>query len=179
MDRLLDDVAFGDDFTGRRDRLLLLLLYTTGIRAAELTALTVESVSLRAGELKVTGKRRKQRVIPFGPELAAAMEGYLPLRAERAPDAGGPLFVAPDGRPLRYGQVRRVVRTYLSAVTSQEKKSPHVLRHTFATVMLNHGAELEAVRELLGHASLAATEIYTHTTFADLKREYEHAHPRA
>jgi len=179
MDRLLDNVAFGNDFAGRRDRLILLTLYTTGIRVSELRSLTVEAVSLQAGELKVTGKRNKQRIIPFGPELAEAVGRYLPLRAECAGSAGGPLFVTPEGKPLRYDQVRQVVRTYLAAVTSQEKKSPHVLRHTFATVMLNNGAELEAVRELLGHASLAATEVYTHTTFAELKQEYEHAHPRA
>lgn len=179
MDRLLDEVAFEDSFEGRRDRLMLLLLYTTGIRVAELLTLDVEAISLAVGELKVTGKRNKQRIIPFGQELKEAIAAYLPERAERTGNPRGRLFVRTDGNAVSYGEVRRIVRDCLSIVTSQQKKSPHVLRHTFATAMLNHGAGLEAVKELLGHESLVATEVYTHTTFAELKQEYERAHPRA
>lgn len=185
MERLFDGDTFGDGFGGRRDRLLLLLLYSTGIRAAELLGLTVADINLAAGELRVTGKRDKQRVVPFGAELSDALRAYMEERAAllRTAAGGSPaaeaLFVRDDGSPLRYTDMRNIVRRQLAMVSTQKKKSPHVLRHTFATVMLNNGADLEAVRQLLGHESLAATEVYTHTTFAELKKEYEHAHPRA
>lgn len=179
MERLFDAVAFSDDFNGCRDRMLVLFLYTTGVRVSELLGLTLPALDLEKGELKVTGKRNKQRIIPFGDELRQEIAKYLSWREQNVPAISNRLFVRSDGAPMQYNEVRLVVRNALSAVTTMKKKSPHVLRHTFATAMLNNGAELEAVKELLGHESLAATEVYTHATFAELKKEYEQAHPRA
>ena len=193
MNRLLDDTPFPDSFEGRRDHLLLLLLYWTGMRRAELVGLNVEDVNLRGGELKVTGKRNKQRILPFGPEVREAIESYLTERAVLVADGSddcrprsGALFVHRPSRPktatyrrMTPEEVGSTVHHYLSLVTTQRKRSPHVLRHTFATVMLNNGADLEAVKELLGHESLQTTEIYTHTTFAELRKEYNKAHPRS
>lgn len=179
MERLFDAVAFSDDFNGCRDRMLVLFLYTTGVRVSELLGLTLPALDLEKGELKVTGKRNKQRIIPFGDELRQEIAKYLNWREQSVPAISNRLFVRSDGAPMQYNEVRIVVRNALSAVTTMKKKSPHVLRHTFATAMLNNGAELEAVKELLGHESLAATEVYTHATFAELKKEYEQAHPRA
>ena len=179
MDRLLDDVTFAPDFAGQRDRYVLLLFYSTGIRLAELIGLDVDDIDRSAQTLKVTGKRNKQRLIPFGQELADATRRYLALRRQAFPAAGLPLVLGDDGLRISRSKVAVMVRKYLSAVTTMKKKSPHVLRHTFATVMLNHGADIEAVRELLGHESLATTAIYMHTTFAELKKEYELAHPWA
>ena len=193
MNRLLDDTPFPDSFEGRRDHLMLLLLYWTGMRRAELVGLNVEDVDLKGGELKVTGKRNKQRILPFGPEVREAIKNYLAERAVLVADdsddcrpRSGALLVHRPSRPktatyrrILPDEVARTVRHYLSLVTTQRKRSPHVLRHTFATVMLNNGADLEAVKELLGHESLNTTEIYTHTTFAELQKEYEKAHPRS
>lgn len=178
MNRLFDEVEFPKGFVGQRDYLILLTFYSTGMRVAELEGLDVEALSFERGELRVTGKRNKQRVIPFGEELAETLKAYLEERSALPCGECGPLFVRPDGRRMTAADVRKVVKQYLSLVTSQKRRGPHVLRHTFATVMLNNGAELEAVKELLGHESLATTEIYTHTTFAELRREYEKAHPR-
>ena len=184
MNRLLDDTPFPDSFEGRRDHLVLLLLYWTGMRRAELVGLNVEDVDLKGGELKVTGKRNKQRILPFGPEVREAISSYLAERAVLVADGGedcgprsGALLVYRPSRPkaaayrrITAVKVQSTVRHYLSLVTTQRKRSPHVLRHTFATVMLNNGADLEAVKELLGHESLNTTEIYTHTTFAELQK---------
>lgn len=180
MDRLLDHTAFPDDMEGMRDRLILLTFYTTGIRVSELVSLNVGNVSVAGRELKVTGKRNKQRIVPFGSELAENLHSYLSCRAAEGEtfSSDSPLFVDRRGGRLTTAAVRERVRFYLSLVTTQQKRTPHVLRHTFATVMLNNGADLGAVKELLGHESLAATEIYTHTTFAELRKEYEKAHPR-
>ena len=178
MDRLFDEVVFPQNFTGVRDRTILLTFYTTGIRVTELMGLNVPDVNLSAGELKVTGKRSKQRIVPFGPELNRSLRDYLMERSRQACETEA-LFLDEKNRRINYGRVRQLVENYLSLVTTQKKKSPHVLRHTFATVMLNHGADLEAIKQLLGHESIGTTEIYTHTTFAELKKEYEQAHPRA
>ena len=178
MDRLLDDVPFPDNCRGRRDHLILLVFYTTGLRVSELVGLDYEDISLERGELRVTGKRDKQRVVPFGAELADAFSRFA---AEYSSDGlwpAGAVFRNGRGVRLTAAEVRHVVRRCLSLVTTQQKRSPHVLRHTFATVMLNNGADLEAVKDLLGHESLATTEIYTHTTFSELKRIYAQAHPR-
>ena len=140
--------------------------------------LNVSDVNLSAGELKVTGKRSKQRIVPFGPELNRSLRDYLMERSRQACETEA-LFLDEKNRRINYWRVRQLVENYLSLVTTQKKKSPHVLRHTFATVMLNHGADLEAIKQLLGHESIGTTEIYTHTTFAELKKEYEQAHPRA
>ena len=179
MDRLLDEVNFTQDFEGRRDHLILLTFYSTGVRVSELVGLERSDVDFSQRQLKVTGKRNKQRIIPFGEELLHDMKLYEEELQPLTGQNNGPLFVDNKGQRLSTAQVRCIVEKYLSKVTLQKKKSPHVLRHTFATVMLNNGADLEAVKELLGHESLATTEIYTHTTFAELKKEYENAHPRA
>lgn len=179
MDRLFDKVHFGEGFTAVRDRLVLLIFYTTGIRVSELAGLPASAVDVVVGELKVTGKRNKQRIIPFGEELAEELKAYLPLRAECV--GGGEtksLIVDEKGTGLTDAQLREIVRKYLSMVTTQKKRTPHVLRHTFATVMLNNGADIGAVKELLGHESLSTTEVYTHTSFGDLKKAYAAAHPR-
>ena len=179
MDRLFDDTPFPDTYEGERDRTILLTFYSTGIRLSELTGLTLADVDCQAGELKVTGKRNKQRIVPFGPDLQQAMQHYLQRRSATFADAPRALFLTAKGKPVSQQQVAKWVKQYLSLVTTQKKKSPHVLRHTFATVMLNNGADLEAIKELLGHAGIATTEVYTHTTFAELVKEYQQAHPRA
>ncbi len=179
--RLFDDVEYPDTFIGLRDRTILLTFYHTGIRLSELMGLNVSDVSLSSGELKVTGKRNKQRVVPFGDELRQALKHYIEQRKVQLADGVDPgcLFLNNKNERLHESMVRIIVVHYLSLVTTMKKRSPHVLRHTFATEMLNHGADLEAIRELLGHESVATTEVYTHTTFADLKKEYQLAHPRA
>ncbi len=179
--RLFDDVEYPDTFDGLRDRTILLTFYHTGIRLSELVGLNVVDVNLSSGELKVTGKRNKQRVVPFGEELRQALKHYIDQRKEQLADGvdAGCLFLNNKKERIGKSMVRTIVVHYLSLVTTMKKRSPHVLRHTFATEMLNHGADLEAIKELLGHESVATTEVYTHTTFADLKKEYQLAHPRA
>lgn len=180
MDRLLDDADFGDGFLGVRDRMILEVFYETGVRRSELIGLNDADVDFSSCVIKVTGKRNKQRLIPFGEELERDLRVYLSVRdeniSERENDA---FFVRKDGRRLSPGMVYLLVKRNLTKVVTLKKKSPHVLRHTFATSMLNHQAELEAVKELLGHESLSTTEVYTHTTFEELKKVYEQAHPRA
>ena len=176
---LLDGDAFGRDFVGRRNRLIINVFYQTGIRLSELTGLDSSDVDLDNGILRVTGKRNKQRVVPFGEELKLSFLDYLAEKAKLDAIDGGAMFVDEDGVRLNNAKVRNVVRHYLGMVSTQKKKSPHVLRHTFATSMLNHHADLESLRELLGHESISTTEIYTHTTFEELKEMYNHAHPRA
>lgn len=179
MDRLLDDVSWKDDFNNVRARTILLLFYETGIRLAELIGIDNKDVDLEARKLKVTGKRNKQRIIPFGEELAQALAGYVSLRDDTVEKQSDALFVNNKGRRIGRCQVQNLVRRCLSEVTTLKKRSPHVLRHSFATAMLNNGAGLESVKKLLGHASLETTEVYTHTTFEQLKRVYNEAHPRA
>ena len=179
MDRLLDECSVNEGFEGVRDRLILEMFYATGIRLSELIGLSDADVNLSAKLLKVTGKRNKQRLIPFGEELWMDLLGYIKLRNETLPDRDDALFVRKDGKRMYPELVYKIVKRNLSKVVSLKKRSPHVLRHTFATAMLNGSAELQAVKELLGHESLATTEIYTHTTFEELKKVYEQAHPRA
>ena len=179
MDRLLDECSVNEGFEGVRDRLILEMFYATGIRLSELIGLSDADVDLSAKLLKVTGKRNKQRLIPFGEELWMDLLGYIKLRNETLPDRDDALFVRKDGKRMYPELVYKIVRRNLSKVATLKKRSPHVLRHTFATAMLNGSAELQAVKELLGHESLATTEIYTHTTFEELKKVYEQAHPRA
>ena len=178
MDKLFDEVQFPDDYVGHRDYCMLLTFYSTGIRVSELIGLDVQDVDLSRGELKVTGKRNKQRIVPFGKELANVMRAYIETRSVLHPSTQA-LFLNTRKVRISYTAIRTVVEFYLSLVTTQKKKSPHVLRHTFATMMLNHGADLEAIKELLGHESISTTEVYTHTTFAELQKEYDQAHPRA
>ena len=179
MARLLDDTAFDAGFEGVRDRLMLEMFYETGIRRSELINLTDADVDLYAKQIKVTGKRNKQRLIPFGDELKEDIEAYLSAKKDFLPDGGEAFFVRKNGKALYPYLVYLLVKRNLSKVVSLKKRSPHVLRHTFATSMLNNHAELEAVKELLGHESLTTTEVYTHTTFEELKKVYEQAHPRA
>ena len=179
MDRLLDECSPSEGFEGVRDRLILEMFYATGMRLSELVGLNDADVDFSAKLLKVTGKRNKQRLIPFGEELWVDLLEYVKIRNEALPDRDCALFVRKDGGRMYPELVYRLVRRNLSKVATLKKKSPHVLRHTFATAMLNGNAELQAVKELLGHESLATTEIYTHTTFEELKKVYEQAHPRA
>ena len=179
MDRLLDECSVNEGFEGVRDRLILEMFYATGIRLSELIGLSDADVNLSAKLLKVTGKRNKQRLIPFGEELWMDLLGYIKLRNETLPDRDDALFVRKDGKRMYPELVYKIVKRNLSKVVSLKKRSPHVLRHTFATAMLNDNAELQSVKELLGHESLVTTEVYTHTTFEELKKVYEQAYPRA
>ena len=179
MNRLLDDEDFGEGFEGCRDHLVIAMFYATGMRLSELIGLDDGDVDFAASVIKVTGKRNKQRLIPFGEELQVEMETYVKQRDESVPVRSGAFFVRKTGERLYPNIVRKIVTRNLSKVVTVKKRSPHVLRHTFATSMLNHEAELGAIKELLGHESLATTEIYTQTTFEELKKVYNQAHPRA
>lgn len=179
MNRLLDDEDFGEGFEGCRDHLVIAMFYATGMRLSELIGLDDGDVDFAASVIKVTGKRNKQRLIPFGEELRVEMETYVKQRDESVPVRSDAFFVRKTGERLYPNIVRKIVTRNLSKVVTVKKRSPHVLRHTFATSMLNHEAELGAIKELLGHESLATTEIYTHTTFEELKKVYNQAHPRA
>lgn len=179
INRLLDDEDFGEGFEGCRDHLVIAMFYATGMRLSELIGLDDGDVDFAASVIKVTGKRNKQRLIPFGEELRVEMEAYVKQRDESVPVRSGAFFVRKTGERLYPNIVRKIVTRNLSKVVTVKKRSPHVLRHTFATSMLNHEAELGAIKELLGHESLATTEIYTHTTFEELKKVYNQAHPRA
>jgi integrase/recombinase XerC len=167
-------------FESERNKTILDIFYSTGMRCAELVALKEADVDFSAKLIKVTGKRNKQRLIPFSDFLRDNLLGYIDIRNQKIPQrTAGPFFTRPDGRPLTNNIVYHIVRKKLSELPHLSKKGPHVLRHTFATSMLNNGADLNAVKELLGHSSLASTEIYTHTTFEELKKTYHQAHPRA
>ena len=179
MDRLLDEISYGEGFEAVRDRMILETFYATGMRLSELVGLNDADVDFSAMQMKVTGKRNKQRLIPFAGELAADLREYIIIRNETIPERSDAFFVLKNGKRMYPEKVYGIVRRNLAKVVSVKKKSPHVLRHTFATAMLNHEAELKSVKELLGHESLATTEIYTHTTFEELKKVYEQAHPRA
>lgn len=181
MARLLDQEGmFEDTFEGRRDHLIIAMFYETGLRLAELIGLNMENVELTSQMLRVTGKGNKQRILPFGDGLLHLINIYIGERAAlRVTEESKPFFVSREGQRLKANAVRRMVQRQLGLVTLQRKRSPHVLRHTFATSMLNHQADLQSVKELLGHEKLSTTEIYTHTTFEELKKVYKTAHPRA
>jgi len=180
LDRLFDSVNFGNDFSGLRNRTIIEMLYMTGIRRAELTEIRYEDVSLSDATVRVTGKRNKQRIIPLSQLFVTRLREYIGARNKIVSDtAGSWFFITDKGNKLYDKYVYNIVKAYLSMVTTIEKKSPHVLRHTFATHMLNRGADLNAIKEFLGHANLSATQIYTHNTFEKLKRIHKKAHPRA
>ena len=179
MDRLLDELEWDSSFNNVRARTILLLFYEAGLRRSELIGLDDKDIDFEAAQLKVTGKRNKQRIVPFGAELAETLKDYKAKRQEEFGETSGALFLSDKGERISGAQVYQIVRKYLSMVTSLKKRSPHVLRHTFATAMLNNGAGLETIKSLLGHESVSTTEIYTHTTFEQLKRIYKEAHPRA
>lgn len=178
MDRLLDLEEWGDTYKDVRARTIIMLLYETGLRRAELMGLDDSDIDFAAQQLKVTGKRNKQRIVPFGQELAEQLQHYMQVRDSQVARQDNALLANDKGQRVTDYDVRRAVKENLSRVTTMKKRSPHVLRHSFATAMLNHGAGLESVRKLLGHESLETTEIYTHTTFEQLKRVYKEAHPR-
>ena len=180
MDNLLDKYEFGNDFPGIRNRTLIEMFYLTGMRRAELIGLKNHDVDLVAGTIKVTGKRNKQRIIPIVRTFIVRLEEYIKVRAAVfQAESENWFFITDKGNKLYDKYVYNTVKSYLNMVTTIEKKSPHVLRHTFATHMLNHGADLNSIKELLGHANLSATQIYTHNTFEKLKKVYKQAHPRA
>ena len=178
MDRLIDQEPWDDSYDSLRARTIIILLYETGLRRGEVVGLNEKDVDLQACQLKVTGKRNKQRIVPFGQELKEALQHYIEVRNDVIGGKPEALFLDKRGRRVTGKQVYDDVKKNLSRVSSQKKRSPHVLRHSFATAMLNHQAGLESVRQLLGHESLQTTEIYTHTTFEQLRRVYKEAHPR-
>lgn len=180
--KLFDEIEWDyDDIIDVRARTLLLLLYSTGIRRAEVVALRDQDINFITREMKVTGKRSKQRIVPLGDEILQTLQDYIALRDQQLPatDSTGALFRNNKGRQMSSAMVYNIVRSKLALVTTQKKKSPHVLRHTFATAMLNNEAKLGSVQKLLGHESLKTTQIYTHVTFEELKKSYDKAHPRA
>lgn len=174
---LFDDIDFGTGYENHRNKIILELLYMTGIRLSELINLKDTDVSLSAMSLKVTGKRNKQRIIPMSKNFTSKLKSYI--EDKNTIFSGSYLFLTGKGEKLYPKLVYRLVNKYLSLVSTQKKKSPHVLRHSFATHMLNNGADLNAIKEVLGHANLSATEIYTHISFEKLKSIYKQAHPRA
>lgn len=179
VNRLLDDMDFGEGFEGCRDRMIIEMFYVTGMRLSELVGLDDEDIDFSASLIKVTGKRNKQRLIPFDEELRCSIQEYVKVRNEAFPVRSDAFFIRKNGERLNRGIVAYIVKRNLSKVVTVKKRSPHVLRHTFATAMLNNGADLGSIKELLGHESLATTEVYTHTTFEELKKVYNQAHPRA
>jgi len=180
MDLLLDQFDFGDEYTGIRNRLIIEMLYITGMRRAELVHLKLKDIEVENLWIKVLGKRNKERIIPVSREFGKTIKDYLEIRNRQFPDQDAEsFFLTGKGNPVYPKLVYLVVSQYLGLVTTIEKKSPHILRHTFATHMLNKGADINAIKELLGHANLSATQIYTHNTFEKLKKIYKQAHPRA
>ncbi|MES2515091.1 MAG: site-specific tyrosine recombinase/integron integrase [Bacteroidota bacterium] len=177
MEDLFTDVIFEEGFNGQRDKLILDILYQTGIRRSELTHLKELDVDLFNSTIKVLGKRNKERIIPISLPLKRNLEAYLQVKQEL--NLSNPmLLVSGKGHTLSDQAVYTTVKKYLSQITTIQKKSPHVLRHTFATHLLNNGADINAVKDLLGHANLSATQIYTHNTIDKLKKSYKQAHPR-
>jgi len=191
MDLLLDTIDFGNGFPACRDRLVIEMLYATGMRLSELVNLKEPDIDFHNSTLKVLGKRNKERLIPFTDKFGRMLKIYLAekmnfiagmkenVTQHPAGSSPAPLFISDSGRNIYPKMVYRIVTKYLAMVTTLEKKSPHILRHTFATHLLNNGAELNAVKELLGHANLSATQIYTHNTIEKLKKIYKQAHPKA
>lgn len=180
LDNLLDNYEFGSDFEGVRNKTIIEMLYLTGMRRSELIGLHTGDIDIASQTIRVLGKRNKERIIPMLASFTGNLSSYLQLRNSIVPGAEkGWVFVTSKGNKMYDKLVYNIVNRYLEMVTTVEKKSPHVLRHTFATHMLNHGADLNSIKEILGHANLSATQIYTHNTFEKLKEVYKQAHPRA
>jgi integrase/recombinase XerC len=181
INALLERIEFQGDFAGKRDQLMLELLYGTGIRLAELMSLQEKDLNTADNTIKVLGKRNKERVIPISQFIVRLIKEYQLLKSEiwGSPGEAQYLLLTDQGKKLYPMFVYRKVKQYLSMVTSLSKRSPHVLRHTFATHLLDKGADLNAVKDLLGHSSLAATQVYTHNTLEKLKSVFEQAHPKA
>lgn len=177
---MFEEVIFADDFEGVRDRLVMELLYGTGMRLAELLSLTDNDLNFYDQTLKVLGKRNKERIVPIYKGLADLIKHYQNIKRENFPTIDTKVLILTNkGEPAYSVLIQRIVKKYLSAVTSLQKRSPHILRHTFATHLLNNGADLNSIKDLLGHSSLAATQVYTHNTIEKLKKIYKQAHPKA
>lgn len=180
MDELLDNFEFGDDYEGLRNRMIIEMLYQTGMRLSELIQLKVKDIQLEQKWIRVTGKRNKERIIPVSDPFIKTFNTYMEARGKMGSATNEDrVFITGKGSPIYPKLVYRVVHKYLGFVSTLEKRSPHVLRHTFASQMLNRGGDINAIKELLGHANLGATQIYTHNTFEKLKQVYNQAHPRA
>jgi len=181
MNLLLEDSLFEEDLEGLRDRLIIQLFYTTGIRRAELINIKMNDIDFAKKELKVLGKRNKERLIPLLPETLSLIEQYEEMKKNSLQEMIDTeyLFLTKKGKKIYDVLVYRIINSYISKVSIKHKKSPHMLRHTFATHLLNKGADLNSIKELLGHSSLAATQIYTHAGIQELKNVYNKAHPRS
>lgn len=178
MELLLDEIDFDNSFDGYRDRLIIEMFYATGMRVSELSGLKTLDVDIQKLQIKVLGKRNKERIIPINSEIIPLINQYLSYKQDLGIDQSEYFFVRNNGLKMYNEKIYRMVREELGKVTSINKKSPHVLRHTFATHMLNNGADLNAIKEILGHSSLAATQVYTHNSIEKLKLIYKQAHPK-
>jgi integrase/recombinase XerC len=182
LHQLLTTHEFEDNFEGIRNKLVIETFYLTGIRVSELVQVKLEDINLERGEMKIFGKGNKERIIPISSYLTTAISNYLPIRnqilTKKQTDCSA-LFITSKGTSSYSRLIYRIINKYLSYVSTNSKKSPHTLRHSFATIMLNHGAELNSIKEILGHASLAATQVYTHNSIEKIKSIYKQAHPRA
>lgn len=176
---LFEEALFSDDFDGIRDRAIMELLYGCGLRRSELVSLQAQQLDLYNLQLRVLGKGNKERIVPFGQHVKQAIEAYLLVREKVCDGTEKALFLRKNGQPIYAQLVYRMVKKYLSQVSSLQQKSPHVMRHTFATHLLDEGADLNAIKELLGHSSLASTQVYTHNSITKLKDIFQQAHPRA
>jgi integrase/recombinase XerC len=180
LSKLLDSYEFGEDFAGVRNRTIIEMLYNTGMRRSELIGLHDNDVDITGETVRVLGKRNKERIIPIVRPFIPRLKEYIKVRDDSGfTDINGWFFITDKRNKLYDKYVYTIVKKYLTMVTTIEKRSPHVLRHTFATHMLNKGADLNSIKELLGHANLSATQVYTHNTFEKLKKVYKQAHPRA
>ncbi|UII80505.1 tyrosine-type recombinase/integrase [Flagellimonas sp. CMM7] len=179
MEEILSEIPFDNDFEGVRDKLIIELLYATGIRRAELVGLQLKDINYANNTIKVLGKRNKERILPLLPSTISMLQNYVLLRSKlEKTESSSYLFLTKGGLKIYETLVYRTINKYFSLVSPKVKKSPHILRHTFATHLLNRGADLNSVKELLGHSSLASTQVYTHNSIAELKKVHLKAHPR-